>query len=304
MILLKINNEYAQLKTVVLGIAKDFGGTPKLQDCYDPKSREHVKNGNFPNEESLVNELNQFLKVFKKYNVNILRPDNIKNLNQIFSRDIAFVIDDKIIIPNIINERRKEITAIKSIIEKIDKKKIITLSEKSSIEGGDVIVHNEDIFIGYSKQEDIDKYQVARTNEKAVSDIKDFFPEKNIFAFELNKSDEDPKENALHLDCCFQPVGNGMAILFEGGFKNSCDIAFLENYFGINSLIRITKEEMYNMNSNVFSISEKVIVSEKNFQRLNTILRDNGFHVEEIKFSETAKMEGLLRCATLPLIRL
>ena len=221
MISLKINNEYAQLKTVVLGIAKDFGGTPKLQDCYDPKSREHVKNGNFPNEKSLVNELNQFLKVFKKYNVNVLRPDNIKNLNQIFSRDIAFVIDDKIIIPNIINERSKEITGIKSIIEEIDKKKIVTLSEKSSIEGGDVVVHNEDIFIGYSKQEDIDKYQVARTNEKAVSDIKNLFPEKNIFAFELNKSDEDPKENALHLDCCFQPVGSGMAILFEGGFKNS-----------------------------------------------------------------------------------
>ena len=39
MISLKINNEYAQLKTVVLGIAKDFGGTPKLHDCYDPKSR-------------------------------------------------------------------------------------------------------------------------------------------------------------------------------------------------------------------------------------------------------------------------
>ena len=49
MISLKINNEYAQLKTVVLGIAKDFGGIPKLQYCYDPKSREHVKNGNFPN---------------------------------------------------------------------------------------------------------------------------------------------------------------------------------------------------------------------------------------------------------------
>ena len=95
-----------------------------------------------------------------------------------------------------------------------------------------------------------------------------------------------------------------MAILFEEGFKNSSDIALLENYFGINNLIRITKEEMYNMNSNVFSISEKVIVSEKNFKRLNAILRDNGFHVEEIKFSETAKMEGLLRCATLPLIRL
>ena len=192
MISLKINNEYAQLKTVVLGIAKDFGGTPKLQDCYDPKSREHVKNGNFPLEESLVKELNQFLKVFKKYSVDVLRPDNIKNLNQVFSRDIAFVIDDKIIIPNIINERKEEIDGIKSIIEKIDSKNILRLSEESSIEGGDIIVHNEDIFIGYSNNKDFHKYQVARTNEKAVLNIKDLFPEKNIFAFELKKSDRDP----------------------------------------------------------------------------------------------------------------
>jgi N-dimethylarginine dimethylaminohydrolase len=304
MISLKIHNEYAQLKTVVLGIAKDFGGTPKMEDCYDPKSREHVKNGNFPLEESLVNELNQFLKVFKKYNVDVLRPDNIKNLNQVFSRDIAFVIDNKIIIPNIINERKKEIDGVKSIIEKIDSKNIVILSEESSIEGGDIIVHNEDIFIGYSNNKDFDKYQVARTNEKAVSDIKYLFPKKNIFAFELKKSDIDPKENALHLDCCFQPIGKGMAILYEGGFKNKSDITLLENYFGTNNLIRITKEEMYNMNSNVFSISENVIVSEKNFYRLNSILRESGFYIEEINFSEIAKMEGLLRCATLPLIRL
>ena len=304
MISLKIHNEYAQLKTVVLGIAKDFGGTPKMEDCYDPKSREHVKNGNFPIEKSLVNELNQFLKVFKKYNVEVLRPDNIKNLNQVFSRDIAFVIEDKIIIPNIINERKEEIDGVKSIIEKIDSKNIVILSEQSSIEGGDIIVHDEDIFIGYSNNEDFDKYQVARTNEKAVLDIKNLFPKKNIFAFELNKSDRDPKENALHLDCCFQPIGKGMAILYEGGFKNKSDITLLESYFGTNNLIRITKEEMYNMNSNVFSISENVIVSEKNFYRLNSILRESGFYIEEINFSEIAKMEGLLRCATLPLIRL
>ncbi len=34
-------------------------------------------------------------------------------------------------------------------------------------------------------------------------------------------------------------------------------------------MLFITKEEMYDMNSNVFSISEKVIVSEKGFTRLN-----------------------------------
>ena len=57
------------------------------------------------------------------------------------------------------------------------------------------------------------------------------------------------------------------------------------------------------MNSNIFSISEQVIVSEQNFTRLNTWLRENGFIVEEVPYTEIAKQEGLLRCSTMPLIR-
>ena len=60
---------------------------------------------------------------------------------------------------------------------------------------------------------------------------------------------------------------------------------------------------MYNMSSNIFSISEKVIVSDKSFVRLNSILKEHGFIVEEITYLETAKMEGLFRCSTMPLIR-
>ena len=47
-----------------------------------------------------------------------------------------------------------------------------------------------------------------------------------------------------------------------------------------------------------------LLFQKKNFHRLNSILRESGFYIEEINFSEIAKMEGLLRCATLPLIRL
>jgi N-dimethylarginine dimethylaminohydrolase len=68
-------------------------------------------------------------------------------------------------------------------------------------------------------------------------------------------------------------------------------------------VFEITKEEMYNMNSNVFSISEEVIISEQNFTRLNTWLRKNGFIVEEVPYTEISKQEGLLRCSTMPLIR-
>jgi N-dimethylarginine dimethylaminohydrolase len=57
------------------------------------------------------------------------------------------------------------------------------------------------------------------------------------------------------------------------------------------------------MNSNIFSISPEVIISEKGFNRLNNELRKRGFTVEEVSYAEISKMEGLLRCSTLPLRR-
>jgi N-dimethylarginine dimethylaminohydrolase len=77
----------------------------------------------------------------------------------------------------------------------------------------------------------------------------------------------------------------------------------LVNYFGEENIFEISKDEMYNMNSNIFSVSEDVIISEQNFTRLNKWLREQGFTVEEVPYAEIAKQEGLLRCSTMPLIR-
>ena len=54
-----------------------------------------------------------------------------------------------------------------------------------------------------------------------------------------------------------------MAIIYKKGFKNQEDIDFLISFFGCDNLIELSTQEMYDMNSNIFSISENVIVSEK-----------------------------------------
>lgn len=121
--------------------------------------------------------------------------------------------------------------------------------------------------------------------------------------FDLIKSMTDPRSNALHLDCCFQPIGENKAIIYPGGFKNQEDFDFLLELFSEENVFQITADEMYQMFSNVFSISPTVIVSEQRFTRLNTWLREQNFIVEEIPYHEIGKQEGLLRCSTLPLIR-
>jgi N-dimethylarginine dimethylaminohydrolase len=303
MLQLNIQNETSRLRSVILGTAKSTGPVPKVEDCYDPKSIEHVLAGTYPKEEDMILEMEAVAEVFKKYNVEVFRPSILQDYNQIFSRDIAFVIEDKLIKANILPDREKEYLAIKHVLEQIDNENIIQLPKECHVEGGDVMPWNDYIFVGTYSGADYADYITARTNMDAVIAIQELFPHKIVKSFELRKSNKDAKENALHLDCCFQPLGKNKAILHKNGFLIEREYDWLLNYFGKENVFEITKEEMYNMNSNVFSISEEVIISEQNFTRLNTWLRKNGFIVEEVPYTEISKQEGLLRCSTLPLIR-
>jgi len=303
MLKLNIKNETSRLRAVVLGIATNIGPVPKVEDCYDPKSVQHVIAGTYPKEEDMHPEMEAVATILEKYHVEVFRPNVIENYNQIFSRDIAFVIDDKLVRANILPDRDQEIAAINHVISKIDSKNIIKLPEECHVEGGDVMPWNDHIFIGTYSGEDYSDHITARTNIDAVIALQELFPEKTVKSFELRKNNTDPKENALHLDCCFQPIGKDKAILHKNGFLVEKEYEWLLNFFGKENVFEIDKDEMYNMNSNIFSISEDVIISEKNFTRLNTWLRKNGFTVEEVAYAEIAKQEGLLRCSTMPLIR-
>lgn len=298
-----IKNETAQLRKVVLGLATDFGGVPALTETNDPKSKEHILKGNFPTQEAVLRQMESLKKAIQKYDVKILEPDNIKGLNQIFARDIGFVLDKIFVVPNITLGRRKEVDALTSIIDQIPAEYILRAPKEVRFEGGDVIPWNETLFIGYSKQPDFDEFVVSRTNEAGVDFLKKNFTNCKVVALELKKSDDDPRQNALHLDCIFQPIGHNKAIVFKDGFKYESDYKKIEDYFGVENLIHISREEMYNMNSNIFSISPKIIISDKSFTRLNGVLRELGFTVEEVEYDEISKMEGLFRCSTLPLVR-
>lgn len=303
MLELNINNETSRLRAVVLGSATSNGPTPTAAESYDPKSLEHILAGTYPKEEDMLLEMEAFNQVLRNYGVTVFRPKQIENYNQIFARDIGFVIGDVFIKSNILPDRERELDAIQYILDQINPQKIVRPPEEVHIEGGDVMLWNDYIFIGTYNGSDYKDYITARTNREGVQYIKDLFPHKKVKEFDLIKSKIEARDNALHLDCCFQPVGEKKGIIYKRGFREEADYLFLVNLFGASNLFHVTREEMYEMNSNVFSIDANVVVSEKNFTRLNTWLRKNGFTVEEIPYAEIAKQEGLLRCSTLPLIR-
>jgi len=303
MLKLRVTNETDRLKAVILGTAVSNGATPTLEEAYDPKSAEHIKAGTYPIEKDMVAEMDAFAAVLQKYGVQVYRPEIIRDCNQIFTRDIGFVIDDVFIKANILPDRQAEFQAIEYIVKQMNPDKVVTPPEEVHIEGGDVMPWNEHIFIGTYKGDDYKEQVTARTNMAGVAFIQKLFPHKKVKEFDLVKSKTEARDNALHLDCCFQPVGKNKAIIYKGGFRSEADYQYLVDIFGTENLFHIEREEMYEMNSNVFSISPEVVVSEKHFTRLNAWLMAQGFTVEEIPYSEISKQEGLLRCSTLPLLR-
>ncbi|AMR41909.1 amidinotransferase [Elizabethkingia anophelis] len=301
---LNIKNETGRLKSVVLGQPQSMGDTPELKDSYDAKSYQSIKKEIYPVEKDIISEMNAFEKVLHKYNVEVFRPEIIKDYNQVFSRDVAFVIDDKMIISNIIEDRADEQEAYRKIFEKVPWRNIINLPESAHIEGGDVIVWNDFLFVGTCYSQDYRSFKTARTNEYAIEILKEYFPHKRIIDLDLKKDDKNPKKGILHLDCTFNPVGKDKCIIYKDGFVEESDYQLLLDIFGEENCFTINNEEMVAMVPNIFSIDHNIVVTDGSFTRLNQHLREQwNITVEEIPYREVSKMGGLLRCSTMPLVR-
>jgi len=302
MINIKIENEYSRLKTVILGIANDLGNPPSIFDAYDPRSLYHIKNNSFPNETDLIKNVENFYNKLLKHNVDIIRPENISNCNQIFARDLGFVISNIFFMSNIVPARQDEIEGVENIINKFDVG-IVKLPEFMHIEGGDVIVHNDKLFIGTYLDANYSSLITARTNIESIEYLKKMISNFEIIPIEIKKSNTNIFENTLHLDCCFQTIGPDKAIICPDGFKHKEDYEFLIKFFGRKNVFIANSRESFMLTSNVFVISPEVVVSHLNFKRLNNWLEERSILVEKVDYSDVSKMSGLFRCSTLPLCR-
>ena len=104
----------------------------------------------------------------------------LKIITQVFARDVAFVIEEK-------NDSSQTLSKTEKMNKKptenfrekkVEWRKIINLPETAHIEGGDVIVWNDFLFIGTCYSEDYRSFKTARTNEYAIEILKEYFPKK------------------------------------------------------------------------------------------------------------------------------
>ena len=297
---LNINSETSKLKEVLIGNSYNFKSPLNFRDLYDPTSLLNYLKGKYPNKFRLQSQLSKFKKILIEYGVKVHDLD-IVDTNQVFARDLGFVIDDKFIISSILPDREMELNGLRTILKNI--KNVIKLPKSAHIEGGDVVVTKDSVFIGYYNKKDYRNQITARTNRKAIRIVKELIKGKEVFPIELIKSSIKPSLNALHLDCCFQPISKNKAVICKEAFANKIELNFLISYFGQKNIFEVTIQEMSKLYCNFFSIDENTVVTDKRFTRLINWLYEIGINVEKIDFSEISKLGGLFRCCTLPIRR-
>ena len=299
---LRAVNEWDPLRTVVVGTARSMGGTPLLEDAYDPKSKEHIRAGTFPLESDCMSELDGLAALLEAHDIRVLRPQGLEDLNQIFARDVGVVIDDRFVAMRMISDRAAERQGIVPLLKNIHDSHVLSPPAGVRVEGGDVMPMNGEIWVGHSAADDFAKYTTSRTNEAALDWLSDQYTDWRIRGFELTKSDDDPRANALHLDCCLSVLAGGHAIFHANGLKHEEDRAFIRSQFE-GQLLEVDADQMYDMQCNLISITPEDVVSCPTFEHVNAQLLDWGYRIHTTPLQETAKMEGLLRCVTLPLFR-
>jgi N-dimethylarginine dimethylaminohydrolase len=153
---------------------------------------------------------------------------------------------------------------------------------EDKIEGGDVIIDRETIYVGLSN----------RTHQKAVDHLQSLLNQFNVIAISF-------KEKFLHLDCVFNVVSPDVALIYPHALTKEDIELFSSRY----ELIEVSEEEQFTLGTNVLSIGNKKILSLPVNKQVNKQLRNRGFEVIEVDITEIIKSGGSFRCCTLPILR-
>ncbi|GAF13333.1 LOW QUALITY PROTEIN: NG,NG-dimethylarginine dimethylaminohydrolase 1 [Bacillus sp. JCM 19045] len=225
---------------------------------------------------------NQLVQTLKEHGVTVHAVPAAEQFpEQVFMRDSGFTIEDTLYIARMESAiRRGEEKKLNAFLESIGKP--YHMLEKGTIEGGDVILTENTVYVGSS----------GRTSKDSIEVLKNNHPSLQFQWIDFDHS-------YLHLDCVFQPVSNDYALIYEQAIEEE-SLQLLKKAY---TCIPVSKEEQFHLGVNILSIGNGKIIALPMNKSTNALLREEGFTVIEVEFSEIIKSGGSFRCVTLPVLR-
>lgn len=269
-------SEYAPLKQVILCPPRFL----EIREVIN-RTQRHFADENIDREKA-QQQHQHLVDILGKLGVEViqLHPDP-RFSEQVFTRDIGFTVGPRLYISRMEKPIRQ---GEESLLTGWLQKEGIPFSRitEGSIEGGDVLLDGDTLYIGDS----------GRTSRKAIAALRRDLPHLNVVSLGF-------PEKYLHLDCLFNPLSSREALIYPHAFADS-DLRRLASRY---SLIEVSEEEQFRLGTNVLSVGYRTVISQPVNPGVNEKLRRRGFTVIEVDLSEITKSGGAFRCCTLPLLR-
>ncbi|MFZ4450495.1 dimethylarginine dimethylaminohydrolase family protein [Salibacterium aidingense] len=269
-------NEYGRLKEVLMCPPERMKIKQPLNNTQEQYKKENIdKNKAVKQHQNLQNVLKE-----NGVRVHLLTPEEGLP-EQVFTRDLGFASDQGLIIGQMNMSLREPETAY--VKQWFDHNQWEYQEMTSgALEGGDVLIDGDLLFAGNS----------SRTTKTAIEELTALFPDKKVISMPLERK-------YLHLDCVFNIISPGTALLFPPALPVKTVREIGMHY----RTITINEWEQFQLAANVLSIGSNTIISMPQNNSVNERMRAWGFHVIEVELSEIIKSGGAFRCVTFPLVK-
>ncbi len=269
--------EYDPLKRVILCQPQYM----TIRDVIN-ETQKHFKDEGIQIERALEQH-NELVNTLRQYDIEVaLLPYHKKYPEQVFTRDIGFTLGKTIFVADMANDIRKgEEAVLKQWLEDEGISYYNIIGDQ--IEGGDVVIDRDTIYIGLSN----------RTNQVAIDHLA------NLLEKQFDVITIDFQEKYLHLDCIFNVISENVALIYPKALKKEDIERFKLRY----ELIEVSEEEQFTLGTNVLAIGNSRILSLPVNKEVNKQLRKRNFDVIEVDITEIIKSGGSFRCCTLPILR-
>ncbi|MDW0109936.1 dimethylarginine dimethylaminohydrolase family protein [Sporosarcina aquimarina] len=271
----KCLTEYDTLRRVILCEPKYMAIEDIINDVQKKYKDENI------DREKAMKQHKEFERKLKEHSVEVIKlPSSERYPEQVFTRDVGFTVGDRLFLADMASDIRKgEEAALQNWL--LQENIPFRISE-SRVEGGDVIVDGNRVFVGIS----------SRTSEESVQHLEKSLPDHKVIRVPFN-------EKYLHLDCVFNVLSEDKGLYFPEAF----DAETRKKLESMYKLIEVNKQEQFTMGTNVLSIGDGQLFSLPQNPEVNAAMRNEGFNVIEVDFSEIIKSGGSFRCCSMPVVR-
>jgi N-dimethylarginine dimethylaminohydrolase len=276
-----VATDIAPLLGVVVGLGDTFPGAVIRNELMEIHSDEQ------PIREEVTRDLDKLAALLSRHGASVARPRGLDEVDQCFPRDPAMVVDDAVFILHPLNEERQgEWRGIVPLFA--DTVKVHLVPDELFIEGGDVALTRESLFVGLS----------SRTQREALDWLRPLV-DREVIGIEIVRVDE-VDYTPLHLDCVVQPIDERVCVIWAEAMTAESR-AVVEAQF--DTVLCADSREAMHLGCNFICLGPRRVLMASGSPKLEAALKGAGCEVEVVSVGALARLGGSVRCSTMPFRR-